>query len=193
MFKWSRPFKSVVGRAWQSSEIPKSPLPPASNPTKQPVAASVFASLLKGRSASSPSQPRSLDVLNSLVHEFQLASYTPKYHTLHIQATRNNTIASLTNEKGQILLTSSGGSCGLKNTNESTPDAGYLAVMELIKKATLKRLVPSQGIHIKLKGFGAGREQAFRAAAASGWLIKRISDVSPVRHAGCRPPKKRRL
>ena len=84
MFKWSRPFKSVVGRAWQSSEIPKSPLPEVSTPPKQPVAASVFASLLKGRSASSPSQPLSRVVLHSLAHEFQLASYTPKYHTLHI-------------------------------------------------------------------------------------------------------------
>lgn len=134
-----------------------------------------------------------LGVLQSLGQEFQLPDQVPKYHTVHIQSTRNNTIATLTNHSGQIIATSSAGSCGLRNAAQGTSDAGYLTVLELVKKVKSKNVFPTEGLHVKLKGFGPGREQAFRAVIASGWDLKRITDVTPYRHAGCRPPKKRRL
>lgn len=117
----------------------------------------------------------------------------PKYNTIHVQCTKNNTIACLTDMNERVITTTSAGMCGLKNARKKTPDSGYVALVELIKRATLKNVDPKAGFHVKLKGFGIGREQAFRAILASGWRILKISDVTPHRHKGCRPPKKRRL
>lgn len=116
-----------------------------------------------------------------------------KSNTLHVQCTKNNTIACLTDMNNRVITTTSAGMCGLKNARKKTPDSGYVALVELIKRASLKNVDPLSGFHVKLKGFGIGRDQAFRAIIASGWRIIKISDVTPHRHKGCRPPKKRRL
>ena len=117
----------------------------------------------------------------------------PKYHTIHVQCTKNNTIACLTDFNNRVITTTSAGSCGLKNSRKKTPDSGNVALIELIKRASIKNVDPKSGFHIKFKGFGSGREQAFRTIASSGWKILRISDVTAHRHKGCRPPKKRKL
>ncbi len=117
----------------------------------------------------------------------------PKYNTIHVQCTKNNTVACLTDMNDRVITTTSAGMCGLKNARKKTPDSGYVALVDLIKRASLKNIDPMSGFHVKLKGFGIGRDQAFRAILASGWRILKISDTTPHRHKGCRPPKKRRL
>ena len=160
--------------------------------------ADLFKGLLKPSRGSTtrlnnkPESESSSALLESL-QSFGLGKVMPKYHTLFIQSTRNNTIATFSDHTGKVITTSSAGACGLRNAAKSTSDAGYLTIMELVKKALAKKANPMNGVHVKLKGFGAGREQAFRAVVASGWEIKRITDVTSYRHAGCRPPKQRRL
>ena len=122
-----------------------------------------------------------------------LTNASLKYNTIHVQCTRNNTVACLTDINDQVITTASAGMCGLKNSRKKVAESGYVTLTELVKRATLKKIDSSLGFHVKLKGFGVGRDQAFRAIVASGWKILRISDVTPHRHKGCRPPKKRRL
>ncbi|KAJ3180670.1 hypothetical protein HDU87_001783 [Geranomyces variabilis] len=132
--------------------------------------------------------------------------------TLHIAANKNNTIATFTNTQGEILVTASAGNLKLKKAARGTSDAGYMTVAHLTEKALalpkekrgnegpkryhsvdIHREVTYTGVHLKFKGFGPGRDQAFRAVMAAGWKVLRVSDCTPVRHAGCRPRKKRRL
>ncbi|KAJ3164810.1 hypothetical protein HDU88_005022 [Geranomyces variabilis] len=132
--------------------------------------------------------------------------------TLHIAANKNNTIATFTNAQGEILVTASAGNLKLKKAARGTSDAGYMTVAHLTEKALalpkenrgnegpkryhavdIHREVTYTGVHLKFKGFGPGRDQAFRAVMAAGWKVLRVSDCTPVRHAGCRPRKKRRL
>ncbi|KAJ3294689.1 hypothetical protein HDU76_006935 [Blyttiomyces sp. JEL0837] len=118
-------------------------------------------------------------------------------HIIHIQSTRNNTIVTLTtNEGGKTLAWASAGTCGLKKSARGSTDAGYQAVIKMASNASNKNvIVPSEGcgVEVRMKGFGPGREMGFRAVRALGWSIVRISDVTPIRHGGCRPRKKRRL
>ncbi|KAH9265474.1 hypothetical protein BASA84_001612 [Batrachochytrium salamandrivorans] len=74
-----------------------------------------------------------------------------------------------------------------------TSDAGYQAVLALTEKVKERNIPISDGVHLRISGFGPGREQAFRAVRAAGWSLVRITDFTPYRHAGCRPKKKRRL
>ena len=65
--------------------------------------------------------------------------------------------------------------------------------MQLAEKAEKKSIVNLDSIEVRLKGFGAGREMAFRGVRALGWNIRRITDTTPIRHAGCRPKNRRRI
>ncbi|EGF76818.1 hypothetical protein BATDEDRAFT_6087, partial [Batrachochytrium dendrobatidis JAM81] len=112
---------------------------------------------------------------------------------LHISANKNNTICTLTDSTGATLCWTSAGTCGLKKAARGTSDAGHQAVLALTEKVESKNITMSNGIHLRIAGFGPGREQAFRAVRAAGWSIVRISDYTSYRHAGCRPRKKRRL
>ncbi|KAI9012819.1 hypothetical protein BC832DRAFT_526260, partial [Gaertneriomyces semiglobifer] len=129
---------------------------------------------------------------------------------VHVSANRNNTVCALTDEAGRVITRATAGMVGLRKAARGTSDAGYLTVIHLTEKAAKLDLAKTktqyhhknavnlpeairQGVHLKLKGFGPGRDQAFRAIIAAGWKITRITDVTPVRHGGCRPPKKRRL
>ena len=132
-------------------------------------------------------------ILTTLAEGFKNQMTELQYHQLHIQASKNNTIATFTDPVGKIIASCSAGMCGLKKANRGTSDGGYMTVIELIKRVTAKNAYPKDGVHLKVKGFGPGREQGFRALYASGWVIRRITDVTPYRHAGCRPPKKRKL
>jgi len=110
---------------------------------------------------------------------------------VHIQATFNNTIVTVTDEQGNVLTWESGGTVGYKGTRKSTPYAAQLAAQRAMKKAINEYGL--QEVEIWVKGPGAGRESAIRAVFASGVKVKALRDVTPIPHNGCRPPAKRRV
>ncbi|GJJ69064.1 small subunit ribosomal protein S11 [Entomortierella parvispora] len=114
-------------------------------------------------------------------------------HNLHIHASMNNTILTLTDSAGDPITTQSAGSAGFKKSARSGPEAGYQAMIKMIEKVEEKN-VQIQTLHVLMKGFGPGRDSAFKAIRAkTNWDIKRISDTTPIPFNGCRPPKARRL
>ncbi|WP_341841126.1 30S ribosomal protein S11 [Chitinophaga caseinilytica] len=109
---------------------------------------------------------------------------------VHISASFNNIIVSITNKAGQVISWSSAGKMGFKGSKKNTPYAAQLAASDAAKTAIdagLKRA------DVFVKGPGAGRESAIRAIANSGIEVTLIKDVTPLPHNGCRPPKKRRV
>jgi small subunit ribosomal protein S11 len=109
---------------------------------------------------------------------------------VHIFATFNNTIVTVTDAQGNTISWGSAGSAGFKGSRKSTPFAARLAAEQAIKAAMAMGLQEAQ---IFVKGPGPGRESAMRAVQALGLKVLSISDVTPVAHNGCRPPKKRRV
>jgi small subunit ribosomal protein S11 len=109
---------------------------------------------------------------------------------VHIYATFNNTIVTITDHEGNTITWGSAGSVGFKGSKKSTPFAARLAAEEAIKAALAMGL---QEAELFVKGPGPGRESAIRAVQALGLKITAISDVTPVPHNGCRPPKRRRV
>lgn len=108
----------------------------------------------------------------------------------YVQSTFNNTIITITDERGATLTWGSAGSCGFKGTKKGTPFAAQVAASACAKKA-LEMGVKSVSVFVS--GPGSGRETAIRALQAAGLVISAIRDVSPLPHNGCRPPKKRRV
>ncbi|KAJ3317647.1 hypothetical protein HDV06_001341 [Boothiomyces sp. JEL0866] len=114
--------------------------------------------------------------------------------TVSITANRNNTLCFLFDKQGKAICWASAGTVGLKKANRGTSDAGYQACLSMIEKAQEKvGNIKTQGVCIRFKGFGPGRDQAYRALVANEWKINRLVDVTPIRHGGCRPKKKRRI
>ncbi len=109
---------------------------------------------------------------------------------VHIQATFNNTIVTITDPQGNTLAWSTAGAQGFKGSRKSTPFAAQMAAQEACKKAQEQGL---KSAFAYIKGPGSGRESALRAVNASGIRITGIKDVTPIPHNGCRPPKKRRV
>ena len=109
---------------------------------------------------------------------------------VHILATFNNTIITITDSQGNTVTNSSAGSVGFKGSRKSTPFAARLAAEEAMKSA---QGMGVQEVEVFVKGPGPGREAAIRAIQAMGMKITAISDVTPVPHNGCRPPKRRRV
>ncbi|ORX89255.1 translational machinery component [Basidiobolus meristosporus CBS 931.73] len=114
-------------------------------------------------------------------------------HCLSVHASYNNTIVSLTNADGRVLVNASGGTCGFKKANRGGYEPAYQATTKVIEK--VKELgLNIGGLHVKLRGFGPGRDAAFKAVRSlSAWNITRITDATPVPFNGCRPRKPRRL
>ena len=108
----------------------------------------------------------------------------------YIQCTFNNTIVSITDERGNIIVWSSAGSSGFKGTKKGTPFAAQITADAAARKAL--NLGVKQ-LSVLVKGPGSGRETAIRALQGAGLLVTSIRDVSPIPHNGCRPPKKRRV
>ncbi|MCR5675483.1 MAG: 30S ribosomal protein S11 [Lachnospiraceae bacterium] len=108
----------------------------------------------------------------------------------HIQASFNNTIVTLTDAAGNALSWSSSGSLGFKGSRKSTPYAAQMASETATKAALVHGL---KSVDVFVKGPGTGREAAIRALAANGLTVTSITDVTPVPHNGCRPPKRRRV
>jgi small subunit ribosomal protein S11 len=109
---------------------------------------------------------------------------------VHIYATFNNTIITVTDQQGNTVSWTSAGTIGFKGSRKSTPFAARLAAESAMKKAQAMGI---QEIDLFIKGPGPGREAAIRAIQAQGMKIRSIADVTPVPHNGCRPPKKRRM
>ena len=109
---------------------------------------------------------------------------------VHIFATFNNTIVTVTDKQGNTVCWGSAGSSGFKGSRKSTPFAARLAAEEAIKKAQTMGI---QEVDVFIKGPGPGRESAIRAVQAQGMKVTSITDETPVPHNGCRPPKKRRV
>ena len=109
---------------------------------------------------------------------------------VHINATFNNTIVTITDKAGQTLCWDTGGTIGYKGSRKSTPFAAQRAAEQCASKA--KKLGMKE-VDIRVKGPGSGRESAIRAIQASGLEIKTIEEVTPLPHNGCRPRKRRRV
>jgi len=109
---------------------------------------------------------------------------------VHIYATFNNTIVTVTDSQGNTVCWGSAGSSGFKGSRKSTPFAARLATEQAVKNAMSMGL---QEVDVYVKGPGPGRDSAIRAVQALGLRVTSIHDLTPVPHNGCRPPKKRRV
>jgi small subunit ribosomal protein S11 len=109
---------------------------------------------------------------------------------VHVHATFNNTIVSVTDPTGAVVSWASGGKVGFKGSRKSTPFAAQMAAQNAAKTAIglgMKR------VEVWVKGPGQGREAAIRSLQAAGLEVTAIRDVTPIPHNGCRPPKRRRV
>jgi len=108
----------------------------------------------------------------------------------HIQATFNNTIITLTDPHGNTVAWASAGTAGFKGSRKSTPYAAQLAAQQAARAAQDNGM---REVEIFIKGPGPGREAAIRSLQAAGLVVRAITDVTPIPHNGCRPPKRRRV
>ncbi len=108
----------------------------------------------------------------------------------YVQSTFNNTLVTLTDPQGNALAWGSSGSAGFKGSRKGTPYAAQMAARDAARKAMVHGL---RQVEVYVKGPGSGREAAIRSLQGSGLHITGIRDVTPLPHAGCRPPKRRRV
>ena len=108
---------------------------------------------------------------------------------VHIEASYNNTIVTVTDTEGNVLCWASSGTQGIKGSKKSTPYAAGKSAEIAGNKAVEMGM---KTVDVYVKGLGSGREAAIRSLQASGLEVRTITDVTPVPHNGCRPPKKRR-
>jgi small subunit ribosomal protein S11 len=108
----------------------------------------------------------------------------------YIHATFNNTIITITDQQGDTITWSSAGTVGFKGSRKSTPYAAQLAAQQVAKNAQDHGV---REVDVFVKGPGPGREAAIRSLQGEGFKVRSITDVTPIPHNGCRPPKKRRV
>jgi small subunit ribosomal protein S11 len=108
----------------------------------------------------------------------------------YIQSSFNNTIVSITDEQGQVIVWSTAGACGFKGTKKGTPFAAQITADTAAKKAVEAGV---KQVHVLVKGPGSGRETAIRGLQGAGLSILSIRDITPIPHDGCRAPKPRRV
>lgn len=106
-----------------------------------------------------------------------------------VTSTFNNTVITISDVQGNVLAWSSAGVAGFSGSRQSTPYAAQLAAEDVAKKAQVHGV---KNLEVLMKGPGNGREAAVRSLYSSGFTITLISDITPVAHNGCRPPKRRR-
>jgi len=109
---------------------------------------------------------------------------------VHVHATFNNTIISITDTDGAVVSWASAGKVGFKGSRKSTPFAAQMAAENAAKEAMTMGM---RKVEVWVKGPGTGREASIRALSAAGMEITAIRDVTPIPHNGCRPPKRRRV
>jgi small subunit ribosomal protein S11 len=110
---------------------------------------------------------------------------------VHIQATFNNTIITISDQEGNTVAWSRAGSLGFRGSRKGTPFAAQQAALTAANKATAEAGLRS--VEVRVSGPGSGRESAVRALSTAGIEVRAIKDVTPIPHNGCRPPKKRRV
>ena len=108
----------------------------------------------------------------------------------HIKATFNNTLVTITDPNGNVVAWSSAGASNFKGSRKSTPYAAQVTAEGAARKAMEHGV---KQIEVYVRGPGAGREAAIRALSAAGLQVVSITDVTPIPHNGCRPPKRRRV
>nr|YP_009537401.1 ribosomal protein S11 [Dioscorea preussii]AYM33498.1 ribosomal protein S11 [Dioscorea preussii] len=109
---------------------------------------------------------------------------------IHVQASFNNTIVTVSDVRGQVVSWASGGTSGFKGTRRGTPYAAQAAAVNAIRTIIDQDM---QRAEVMIKGAGFGRDAALRAIRRSGILLSFVRDVTPMPHNGCRPPQKRRV
>jgi len=109
---------------------------------------------------------------------------------VHIKATFNNTIITISTMTGDTVAWASAGKAGFKGSKKSTPFAATIAAETVGREAVGMGM---RRVHVEVQGPGSGRESAIQALQAAGLAIRSIKDVTPIPHNGCRPPKKRRV
>lgn len=109
---------------------------------------------------------------------------------VHVNASFNNTMVTITDAQGNAISWSSAGVMGFKGSRKSTPFAAQIAAEDAARKAMEHGL---RTVEVEVSGPGSGRESALRALQAAGLVITTIRDVTPIPHNGCRPPKRRRV
>ena len=109
---------------------------------------------------------------------------------VHVQASFNNTIVTISDANGNVVSWSSSGSLGFRGSRKGTPFAAQKAAQHAANAA---RDHGMRTVDVRVKGPGSGRESAIRALASAGLEVKSIKDVTPMPHNGCRPPKRRRV
>jgi len=112
------------------------------------------------------------------------------FGVVHIQASFNNTIVTITDGEGNTLSWKSSGSLGFRGSRKGTPFAAQQAAMNAANQA---REHGVRSVEVRVSGPGSGRESAIRALAAAGIEVRSIKDSTPIPHNGCRPPKRRRV
>lgn len=108
----------------------------------------------------------------------------------HVQSTFNNTIVSITDLQGNVVAWGSGGAQGFKGSRKSTPFAAQVTAEGAARRAMEHGM---RSIEVFVRGPGSGREAAIRSLQAAGLEVTAITDVTPIPHNGCRPPKRRRV
>lgn len=108
----------------------------------------------------------------------------------HVQASFNNTVVTITDRQGNALSWATAGGSGFRGSRKSTPFAAQVAADRAAKAAADYGV---KTVEVRIKGPGPGRESAVRALNNAGFRVTNITDVTPIPHNGCRPPKKRRV
>ncbi len=109
---------------------------------------------------------------------------------VHISASFNNTMVSITDTQGNLISQSSAGAKGFRGSRKGTPFAAQQAAQDAARKASEVGL---REVEVRVKGPGGGRESAIRAISQAGIRVTSIRDTTPIPHNGCRPPKRRRV
>ena len=108
----------------------------------------------------------------------------------HVRVTFNNTIVTMTDRQGNVVTWASTGTAGFKGSRKSTPYAARMAAQQAAKQAMDHGM---REVDVFVKGPGPGREASIRALQGAGLRVRSITDVTPIPHNGCRPPRKRRV
>lgn len=174
--------------------------PVAAEPTAPTPAAPkvVKARAPKGKKEAAPTEEKKVENLsldpNSVIEPIKVikAKGSKNVHAgvVHVMASFNNTIVSITDHNGAVIGWSSAGKVGFKGSRKSTAYAAQMVAQDACRQAMGHGL---REVEVRVKGPGSGRESAVRAVQAVGLDITLIRDVTPVPHNGCRPPKQRRV
>jgi small subunit ribosomal protein S11 len=152
----------------------------------------------KGKKEAAPAEEKKVENLsldpNSVIEPIKVikAKGSKNVHAgvVHVMASFNNTIVSITDHNGAVIGWSSAGKVGFKGSRKSTAYAAQMVAQDACRQAMGHGL---REVEVRVKGPGSGRESAVRAVQAVGLDITLIRDVTPVPHNGCRPPKQRRV